>query len=33
VPRNPYEMTADAKAVWVTSLATGKLTRITAPAG
>jgi hypothetical protein len=33
VPLNPYEVAADSHAVWVTSLAEGRLTRITAPAG
>jgi streptogramin lyase len=33
VPLNPYELAADRYGVWVTSLAKGRITRITAPSG
>jgi hypothetical protein len=33
VPLNPYELAPDGDALWVTSLAEGKLTRVTAPVG
>jgi streptogramin lyase len=32
VPLNPYELDADSSGVWVTSLSTGRVSRITAPA-
>jgi streptogramin lyase len=32
VPLNPYELAADGNGIWVTSLATGRVTRVTPPA-